>query len=75
MDLNASYLETIANGTYVEHCPAQGRATVNVTDTKVFFPKTGGRVELVYGAGAALLLLSGVMFTVLRITKRKSRGN
>lgn len=75
VNIDATYLETIANGTYVDHCPAEGKASVTVTDTKVFLPKTGGRVEIVYAVGGALLLLSGVALFFLKRSKKKAEEN
>lgn len=40
--IEAEYGDTFVNGTYVTNCPADGYAVVDVKDSKVVVPQTGG---------------------------------
>ena len=44
INVNATYNNTFIDGTYVNQCPNNGIATVDVTDSKVTLPSTGGYV-------------------------------
>ncbi len=69
--VEVSYLDTFTNNTWVENAPADGLASVTVTDTKLIVPQTGGYVQYVYLAGVISLLLGGTMFLISRRVKNK----
>lgn len=66
INAEATYNDTIANGTYVNQCPDNGIATVDVTDSKVTLPQTGGHVIYFTFAGIALIALGGISLTLLK---------
>lgn len=66
ININATYNNTFINGTYVNQCPNNGIATVDVTDSKVTLPQTGGHVIYFTFAGIALIALGGISLTLLK---------
>lgn len=66
INVDATYNDTLVNGTYVNHCPENGIATVDVTDSKVTLPQTGGHVIYFTFAGIALIGLGGISLTLLK---------
>ena len=66
INAEATYNDTIVNGTYVNQCPDNGIATVDVTDSKVTLPQTGGHVIYFTFAGIALIALGGISLTLLK---------
>lgn len=66
INVDATYNDTLVNGTYVNHCPENGIATVDVTDSKVTLPQTGGHVIYFTIAGIALIALGGISLTLLK---------
>ncbi len=66
INVDATYNDTLVNGTYVNHCPENGIATVDVTDSKVTLPQTGGHVIYFTFAGIALIALGGISLTLLK---------
>lgn len=67
--VDVTYLGAFTNNTWVENAPADGFASVTVTDTKLIVPQTGGYVQYVYLAGVISLLIGGVFFFVSRRVK------
>lgn len=68
--INATYRTAISNGTWVQSAPANGTASVTVTDTKLIVPQTGGYVMYLYVAGAASVVLGGVMLVLIKRNKK-----
>lgn len=66
INAEATYNDTIVNGTYVNQCPDNGIATVDVTDSKVTLPQTGGHVIYFTFAGIALIALGGISLALLK---------
>ena len=66
INVDATYNDTLVNGTYVNHCPENGIATVDVTDSKVTLPQTGGHVIYFTFAGIALIALGGISLALLK---------
>ena len=71
--INATYRTAISNGTWVQNAPTNGTASVTVTDTKLIVPQTGGYVMYLYIAGAASLVLGGVMLFIIKRSKKNSK--
>lgn len=62
--INAEYGDTFVNGTYVTNCPADGYAVVDVKDSKVVVPQTGGfGTSIFYFIGAALFVGGVAVFS------------
>lgn len=71
--ITATYRSAISNGTWVQNAPTNGTASVTVTDTKLIVPQTGGYVIYLYIAGAASLVLGGVMLFIIKRSKKNSK--
>lgn len=71
--ITATYRSAISNGTWVQNAPTNGTASVTVTDTKLIVPQTGGYVMYLYIAGAASLVLGGVMLFIIKRSKKNSK--
>ena len=71
--ITATYRSAISNGTWVQNAPTNGTASVTVTDTKLIVPQTGGYVMYLYIAGAASLVLGGVMLVIIKRSKKNSK--
>ncbi len=70
INVDATYNDTLVNGTYVNHCPENGIATVDVTDSKVTLPQTGGYVYYLYIVGIALVSVSAIALVLIRRKKK-----
>ena len=68
--ITTTYRSAISNGTWVQNAPTNGTASVTVTDTKLIVPQTGGYVMYLYIAGAASLVLGGVMLVIIKRSKK-----
>ena len=71
--ITATYRSAISNGTWVQNAPTNGTASVTVIDTKLIVPQTGGYVMYLYIAGAASLVLGGVMLVIIKRSKKNSK--
>ncbi len=58
--INAEYGDTFVNGTYVTNCPADGYAVVDVKDSKVVVPQTGGFGTTFFYIIGIVLFVGGV---------------
>lgn len=73
ISIDATYGDTLVNGTYVTNSPENGYASVDVPNYPITTPKTGGiGTSIFYIAGSALLIGSGIFFFIAR--KKKSRN-
>lgn len=71
--INAEYGDTFINGTYVTNCPADGYASVDVKDTEIILPQTGGNgATIVYVIGAVSFLIGISILYIYRKLKNKS---
>lgn len=74
INIDATYFQTITQGTYVNQCPSEGRASVSVTNFKGFTPKTGGHVMQVMAFGVGLVVVSGGILAGLFFYKKKKKN-
>lgn len=58
--IEAEYGDTFVNGTYVTNCPADGYAVVDVKDSKVVVPQTGGMGTGFFYAIGVVLFIGGI---------------
>lgn len=58
--IEAEYGDTLVNGTYVTNCPADGYAVVDVKDSKVVVPQTGGIGTSFFYVIGAVLFIGGI---------------
>lgn len=70
INVDATYNDTLVNGTYVNHCSENGIAKVDVTDSKVTLPQTGGYVYYLYIVGIALVSVSAIALVLIRRKKK-----
>lgn len=75
INIDATYFQTITQGTYVNQCPSDGRASVSVTNFKGFTPKTGGHVMQVMAFGVGLVVVSGGILVGLFFYKKKKKNS
>lgn len=73
ISIDVTYLDAFANDTWIANAPADGYATVTVTDTKLIVPQTGGYIHFVYLAGVISLIIGGAMFLVSRRVKKSTK--
>lgn len=71
ININATYNNTFINGTYINQCPNNGIATVDVTDSKVTLPSTGGYVIYYTITGIALISIGSISLILLKKKKNK----
>lgn len=73
ISIDATYGDTLVNGTYVTNSPENGYASVDVPNYPITTPKTGGMgTSIFYIAGSALLIGSGIFFFISRKKKNKN---
>ncbi len=58
--IEAEYGDTFVNGTYVTNCPADGYAVIDVKDSKVVVPQTGGFGTTFFYIIGIVLFVGGV---------------
>lgn len=69
--IEATYGDTFVNGTYVLNCPQDGYAAIDVTDTPIVVPQTGGiGTRVFYISGACCFVGAGILFFAARKKKR-----
>lgn len=75
--IEATYGDTFVNGTYVTNSPKDGYASVNVADSPIIMPKTGGEgTGFLYLIGGILLAASAMTVSYIIYLKRKQKkGN
>lgn len=73
ISIDATYGDTLVNGTYVTNSPENGYASVDVPNYPITAPKTGGiGTSIFYISGLALLAGSGIFFFIARKKKGKN---
>lgn len=74
IQIKVEYNEVFSNDTWVKSSPADGYATVTVTDTKLVVPQTGGYVWVLYVVGAVSVVGGLAIFFVAKNSKKKSKA-
>lgn len=73
ISIDATYGDTLVNGTYVTNSPENGYASVDVPNYPITTPKTGGiGTSIFYISSLVLLAGSGICFFIAR--KKKSKN-
>ncbi len=72
VSVNATYGNTLVNGTYVTNCPENGYATFDITNHKIVFMQTGGTGKTIFFVVSVLTLTSGLAF-IFFYRKRKRK--
>ena len=73
ISIDATYGDTLVNGTYVTNSPENGYASVDVPNYPITAPNTGGiGSSIFYISGLALLAGAGVFFIIARKKKGKN---
>lgn len=70
ISINATYGDTLVNGTYVTNSPKNGYASVDVTDTPIVAPQTGGIGNTVFYIAGGALFASSLLFFIISRKKR-----
>lgn len=74
ISIEATYGDTLINGTYVTNSPENGYASVDVPNHPISVPQTGGAGNTIfYIAAAALFAGSAVCFIISRKMKSKTK--
>lgn len=71
VDIDVTYGVTFADGSYITNCPENGTASIDVKDTKILLPQTGGMGTMMFYIAGATLALSGIIVLVLRKVVKK----
>lgn len=64
--IDVTYSTTIVDGSYITNCPTDGTASVDVKDTKVVVPQTGGAGTTMFYIVGAALALGGIATLFIR---------
>ena len=64
--IDAEYGDTFVNDTYVTNCPKDGYASVDVKDTALIVPQTGGYGTVIFYIIGAVTFVAGVFFFISR---------
>lgn len=70
VDIDVTYGDTLVNGTYVTNSPKNGTASIDVKDTKILLPQTGGVGTMMFYVAGTALALGGFIVLVLRKVKK-----
>lgn len=70
VDIDVTYGVTFADGSYITNCPENGTASIDVKDTKILLPQTGGVGTMMFYVAGAVLALGGIIVLVLRKVKK-----
>lgn len=74
ISIEATYGDTLVNGTYVTNSPENGYASIDVPNHPISVPQTGGAGNTIfYIAAAALFAGSAVCFIISRKMKSKTK--
>lgn len=68
VEIEVSYYDTENNGTYIEEGPEHGIVTVDVYNSKVVLPQTGGKGTILFYALAGIALLGAAILLISRKT-------
>lgn len=71
--VNATYGDTLTDGTYVTSCPEDGYVSFDINNHTVFLPQTGGTGRVNFAVLSLIALASGLVFLFF-YRKRKSEA-
>ena len=75
VEISVTYTNTLTNGTYIQNAPEHGTASVDVKNSKVVLPQTGGQGNIIaYSIAFTLAATGGVIFFVAR-KKKKNKAD
>lgn len=72
-EIPVTYNSVFTKGTWVQNAPNRGVLNITVTDTLVFFPKTGGYVGFIRTAGFAFIGLTVVLASAYLIRRKSAK--
>ena len=64
VDIDVTYGVTFADGSYITNCPENGTVSIDVKDTKVVFPQTGGIGTMIFYLAGAAFASGGLLFVL-----------
>lgn len=68
--IDVTYGATFTDGSYITNCPTDGTVSVDVKDTRLFVPQTGGEgTAMFYVVGSALAISAIVILAIRRKVK------
>ena len=73
VEIPVQYNSVFTKGTWVQNAPTNGAVEITVTDTIVFFPKTGGYVGFIRMAGVACVGISLALVLAYLIKKKSAK--
>ena len=74
VEIPVQYNSVFTKGTWVQNAPENGTVDITVTDTVVFFPKTGGVVGFIRVAGMACVGISLALVLAYFIKKKSAKA-
>lgn len=74
VEIPVQYNSVFTKGTWVQNAPENGTVDITVTDTVVFFPKTGGFVGFIRVAGMACVGISLALVLAYFIKKKSAKA-
>lgn len=74
VEIPVQYNSVFTKGTWVQNAPDNGTVDITVTDTVVFFPKTGGFVGFIRVAGMACVGISLALVLAYFIKKKSAKA-
>lgn len=74
VEIPVQYNSVFTKGTWVQNAPENGTVEITVTDTIVFFPKTGGYVGFIRMAGVACVGISLALVLAYFIKKKSAKA-
>lgn len=73
VEIPVQYNSVFTKNTWVQNAPTNGAVEITVTDTIVFFPKTGGYVGFIRTAGVACVGISLALVLAYLIKKKSAK--
>lgn len=73
VEIPVQYNSVFTKNTWVQNAPTNGTVEITVTDTIVFFPKTGGYVGFIRTAGVACVGISLALVLAYLIKKKSAK--
>lgn len=73
VEIPVQYNSVFTKNTWVQNAPTNGTVEITVTDTIVFFPKTGGYVGFIRAAGFACVGISLALVLAYLIKKKSAK--
>ena len=69
--IDVTYGAAFTDGSYITNCPTDGTVSIDVKDTRLFFPQTGGAGTAMFYVIGSALAISGI---VILATRRKVKA-